>query len=140
MCSIRYQLPNMRRNRNIVFSKMSRRTRRFRYYPLVTNQILGFSTEVVDLIRFLEILQQHIAVVVIFELLNYLSNFFFSICLNLFNSGMWNAKDSKINTILTGTGFPVLMNFFLTIMGLSRFWNIFILLNVLEVRHKCHSW
>ena len=33
MCSIWYKFPNIKRNQNIVFSKMSRRTRRFRYYP-----------------------------------------------------------------------------------------------------------
>ena len=44
---------------------------------------------------FLVVLQQHVLVWVIFELLNQSSNFFFLMCFNLFNSGMWNARDSK---------------------------------------------
>ena len=64
----------------------------------------------------------------------------FSICFNLFNSGMWNAKDSKINKLVTAPGFPVLMNFILTVIGFSRFWKMYILLNVLVVRQNCCAW
>ena len=44
---------------------------------------------------------------------NLSSKCFFSLCFNLFNSGMWNAKVLKINTAVTARSFPVLI--FLTI-------------------------
>ena len=72
-------------------------------------------------------MQQHVRVWVTFELHNESSNFFFSICFNLFDSGMWNARDSKINTMVTATSLPVLMNFVLTIIGFffggMRYWS-----------------
>ena len=81
-CNIRYQLPNIRRNLGIASSKKSRRTRRSRCYSFqISNSLilhwLGWSPR---------ISRSHWA-------LNKSSNLFFSICVNWFNIGMWDADD-----------------------------------------------
>ena len=81
----------------------------------LSNQILRFLTEMVDLLRFLKVCQQKIPVWVIFKFFNWSSNCFFAICFHLFNSGMWNAWDFKIYTT-TAASLAVLMLFALTIM------------------------
>ena len=63
---------------------------------------------------------------------------FLAIRFHLFNSGVWNAWDSKIFTT-TATGPPVLMNFVLAIFGFSRIRDKCILLSVLRVRHECYA-
>ena len=76
----------------------------------VSDQILWFFIEMVDLLRLFKVFQQHILVWLIFKLFDSSSNCFFAICVHLLNSGVWDAWDSKISTT-TATGLPVLMLF-----------------------------
>ena len=119
MCSIRCQLPNIRRNPGIVSSKRSHRARKSPWVH-IGDQVLRLFTEWISLLSFVRDLQQQIPVRMILELLNQSFDCFFAICVLLLDCRMRYAGNSVIN--VTATGFPVLDALFAVMVGgFSRF-------------------